>query len=121
MSVNAPASCVNRWRSEWNAAWTWLSSVRMLMPRYPQLRILDVLTRERRERDRQREPAIIAEDDQRPHEVVPRRQKGPNRERRENRRDHRQHHRSIDAQLARTVDARGVEQIFGNRECILAN
>ena len=78
-----------------------------------------MLAHESGQRHGQRVLAIIAQDDQRPHEVVPRGEKGPQRQRREYRLDRRQHDRAEDAEFARAIHTRCIEQIVGNRQRVL--
>ena len=64
---------------------------------------------------------VVGEHDQRPDEVVPRPQEGEDGERDQDGTAERQDDPREDAHLAGAVDARGVEQLVGDREGVLAD
>src|SRR5262249_6453829 len=89
--------------------------------RHHQLRVLDVLADEDRERDRERVPGFTSQDDQRPDEVVPRREERHDRERRQGRLEKRQDDPAEDRELSGPLEARRIEEVVGNRERELAH
>ncbi len=65
--------------------------------------------------------ALVAQDDQRPHEVVPRAEEGEGREGDQDRLDHRHDDRAEDPELPGSVDPRGVQQLVGDPQDVLAD
>src|SRR3546814_655601 len=88
-------------------------------PGHHQLVVLHVLARQRCQCDRQRLQVLVAEHDQRPHEVVPGGHEAEDRQRDDDRLQRRHHDLEEDPHLACAVDARGFEQLVGERPCVL--
>jgi hypothetical protein len=59
---------------------------------------------------------VVREHDERPHEVVPAREEGEQGERHDDRPQQRHDDAGEDRGLARAVDARGLEQLVGDRQ-----
>ncbi len=78
-----------------------------------------MLARQGSDRDGQCVLLLVGQDDQRPHEVAPRTEKGEQSQGHENRRQHRHDDLQEDAALAGAVDARRLQQLIRNRKRIL--